>query len=167
MATQGKIATLGARSSGLRAHRCLSGRWSAAQEPSGTRSPLGRTGLGARGEPGRAGTNTQGVPGSESSAHRIQHRGLGRWVARAPARAGGEVGPEGEGRWLLSFSSCPQAQGNSQARPSPGAPISGGRAFGGRGLPPSLGSWLFSVVTPVQNSLPVLRGPGSGPGIQE
>lgn len=53
-ATQGKIAHSGARSSGLREHGRLSGRWSAAQKPSGTRSPSGRKRLRARGGLGTA-----------------------------------------------------------------------------------------------------------------
>ena len=141
-ATQGKIADSGARSSGLREHGRLSERWSAAQKPSGTRSPSGLKRLRARGYWKQRVLMHSGVRGSESSACRIQHPGLCRWVARTSARAVGKVGPEGDGLWLLSSSSHPQAQGDPKARPSPGAPVS---AVATAALP---GSWLFSEMTP-------------------
>ena len=156
-ATLGKIADSGARSSGLREHGRLSGRWSAAQKPSGTRSPSGRKRLRAQGYWKQRILMHSGVRGSESSACRIQHLGLWRWVARTSARAAGEVGPEGEGLWLLSSSSHPQAQGDPKARPSPGASVSAAAplAVATAALPRS---WLFSEMTP-QNSLLALGGP--------
>lgn len=109
-----------------------------AQKPSGTRSPRW-------GWEQRVLMHSE-VRGSESSACRIKHPGLWRWVARASARAGGEVGPEGDGLWLLSFSSRPQAQGDPRARPNPGAPVSAAAPLGvaTAALP---GSWLFSAMS--------------------
>ena len=137
-ATQGKIADSGARSSGLREHGRLSGRWSVAQKPSGTRSPRW-------GWEQRVLMHSEGR-GRESSACRIQHPGLWGWVARASARAGGELGPEGDGLRLLSSSSRPQAQGDPRARPNPGAPVSAAAPLGvaTAALP---GSWLFSAMS--------------------
>lgn len=155
-ATQGKISDSGARSSGLREHGRLSGRWSVAQKPSGTRSPRW-------GWEQRVLMHSEGR-GRESSACRIQHPGLWGWVARASARAGGELGPEGDGLRLLSSSSRPQAQGDPRARPNPGAPVSAAAHLGvaTAALP---GSWLLSAMTPTQNSPLALGGPDPGPGI--
>ena len=80
-ATQGKIADSGARSSGLREHGRLSGRWSVAQKPSGTRSPRW-------GWEQRVLMHSE-VRGSESSACRIQHLGSGGgWRVPLPGLEG-------------------------------------------------------------------------------
>lgn len=85
----------------------------------------------------------QGLPGDREVG------GTGRLLGLR-----GEVGKEGDGRRPLRSSSYPtQAQGDPEARPSSGAPTSGGlgRASGYR---PPTGLDKFSVVTPAhKNSL--------------